>query len=163
MADVQGCGWHHLASAAWRVHAAHLSTTAHHHAAEGTQSNECWPDMNSDDAQQPDIPQHSHTNTPLYIWVYQIWHDTHTHTHTHNHFTALLDSVYDYPGQLAPIRYKKPSWCWHGRPYCPSRKTNQTKDRHTFRNWSGSCPGSWKTVPQSINLILTLSPSLIDF
>ena len=53
---------------------------------------------------------------------------------------------------------KKPSCCWHGRPYCPSRKTTQTKDRHTFRNWSGSRPGSWKTVPQSINCAL-LVPS----
>jgi len=53
---------------------------------------------------------------------------------------------------------KKPSCCWHGRPYCPSRKTNQTKDRHTFKNWSGSRPGSWTTVPQSINCAL-LVPS----
>ena len=51
---------------------------------------------------------------------------------------------------------KKPSCCRHGRLYCPSRKTNQTKDRHTFRNWSGSRPGSWTTVPQSINCELCL-------
>ena len=29
---------------------------------------------------------------------------TNTHTHTHNHFTALLDFVRDYPGELAPER-----------------------------------------------------------
>jgi len=28
----------------------------------------------------------------------------HTHTHTHNCFTALLDSVRDYPGESAPER-----------------------------------------------------------
>ena len=53
--------------------------------------------------------------------------------------------------QSKATSYKKPRCCWHGRPYCPSRKTNQTKDCHTFRNWSGSRPGSWTTVPQSIN------------
>jgi len=26
------------------------------------------------------------------------------HTHTHNRFTALLDSVQNYPGELAPER-----------------------------------------------------------
>ena len=25
-----------------------------------------------------------------------------THMHTHNHFTALLDFVWDYPGELEP-------------------------------------------------------------
>ena len=29
---------------------------------------------------------------------------THPHTHIHNHFTALLDFVQDYPGELAPER-----------------------------------------------------------
>jgi len=29
---------------------------------------------------------------------------THTYTHTHNRFTALLDSVRDYPGEPAPER-----------------------------------------------------------
>jgi len=28
----------------------------------------------------------------------------HTHTHLHNHFTALLDFVWDYPGEPAPER-----------------------------------------------------------
>jgi len=30
---------------------------------------------------------------------------THTHTHTHNRFTAILDFVQDYPGELTPERY----------------------------------------------------------
>ena len=30
-------------------------------------------------------------------------------------------------------------------------RTDQIKNRHTFRNWTGSRPGSWTTVPQSIN------------
>jgi len=41
---------------------------------------------------------------------------THTHTHTHNRFTALLDSVRDYPGEQVPERYKpgrvKPIWIY---------------------------------------------------
>ena len=28
----------------------------------------------------------------------------HTHTHTHNRFTALLESVRDYPGEQVPER-----------------------------------------------------------
>jgi len=30
--------------------------------------------------------------------------NTHTHTHTHNRFTALLESVRDYPGEQVPER-----------------------------------------------------------
>jgi len=29
---------------------------------------------------------------------------THTHTDTHSHFTAVLDFVWDYPGEPAPER-----------------------------------------------------------
>ena len=29
---------------------------------------------------------------------------THTRTHTHSHFTALLDFVRDYPGEMSPDR-----------------------------------------------------------
>jgi len=29
---------------------------------------------------------------------------THTHTHTHNHFTALLEYVWDHPGERVPER-----------------------------------------------------------
>jgi len=32
---------------------------------------------------------------------------THTHTHTHNRFTALLEFVWDYPGEQAPERQKQ--------------------------------------------------------
>ena len=47
------------------------------------------------------------------------------HKHTHNHFTALLDSVWDYPGETAPKRQNQEGktnldlleqdseWQWH--------------------------------------------------
>jgi len=38
---------------------------------------------------------HTHTHTDTHA---------HTHTHMHNHFTALLNFVRDYLGELAPER-----------------------------------------------------------
>jgi len=50
----------------------------------------------------------------------------HTHTHTHNRFTALLEYVWDHPGEQVPERYNQAGlnqsgftgardseWQWH--------------------------------------------------
>jgi len=42
---------------------------------------------------------------PRAWWVYTATEVCAVHTHTtHNHFTALLESVWDYPGEQVPER-----------------------------------------------------------
>jgi len=71
-----------------------------------------------------------------------------THTHTHNRFMALLDYVWDYPGEPAPGRWNQSGftgardsvWQWHQIGHMQICTLTQTHNHASTQFFTGRMP-----------------------